>query len=369
MTPAPPALTCLTDPLATSGLRTLFRQRRAGMHFKLKGGLQPLPLLTSDPSVGEALRGGLIQRALLDRKAPLNTLQSHRFVARHAARLAGDYALAELDDAALREVRRRLVAEGRASSTQTKVVSLLRRLHRSWAAANSVAPQVTSRPDRVRRNCPRPSVRSLWLLPQVQALLGAVRDRGVRAVVGLVVGGGLSPQAALSVVVAGLAQDYWTVQTRGPAGWQAVQLPGWARTLLLDYLRHRDGDSGPYLFPSRLNPAQPRGEVNRALQRAQTASPHLRGIPPVSLQVLQRSYGWWRYYAQARRTAEQVQQAQRQWRVLTSPGKRFPDQPEPVQRLWAGRWLPGEAVTQLRKQKLVPPPLPKGILEGRRSAW
>ncbi len=89
----------------------------------------------------------------------------------------------------------------------------------------------------------------------------------------------------------------------------------------------------------------------------------------MSLQVLQRSYGWWRYYAQARRTAEQVQQAQRQWRVLTSPGKRFPDQPEPVQRLWAGRWLPGEAVTRLRKQKLVPPPLPKGIFAGRRSAW
>ena len=155
----------------------------------------------------------------------------------------------------------------------------------------------------------------------------------------------------------------------GRGGWRDAVLPGWARTLLLDYLRHRDGDSGPYLFPSRLNPAQPRGEVNRALQRAQTASPHLRGIPPVSLQVLQRSYGWWRYYAQARRTAEQVQQAQRQWRVLTSPGKRFPDQLEPVQRLWAGRWLPGEAVTQLRKQKLVPPPLPKGILEGRRSAW
>ena len=51
----PEALTCLTDPLAPSGLRTLFRQRRAWRNFKLKGGLQPLPPLTSDPSVGEVV--------------------------------------------------------------------------------------------------------------------------------------------------------------------------------------------------------------------------------------------------------------------------------------------------------------------------
>ncbi len=38
MTPPKPlgldALPCLTDPLATSGLRTLFRQRRAGMRHR-----------------------------------------------------------------------------------------------------------------------------------------------------------------------------------------------------------------------------------------------------------------------------------------------------------------------------------------------
>ncbi len=369
---------CLADPLATAGLARLYRERGKAATSRLLDALPELMSLTTDPTVEELLRGGLVQRELLRRAAPLGTIKAHRHAARHVVRCAGEQLASEVDDCLVDQVRTRLASEGMASSTRTRVLSLLRKLHRLWAAANSVPAQVSARPRPRPTIKPAPAVLAAWRLHEVALLLEQTTDLGLRAIVALVVGAGLHPQEVLRLQVNAIDQRGRQVRVQGRKGWRKMPLPPWTTALLVAYLRARTGPRSRWVFPGRSNPARPRQEVNRALQRVQNCSSDLQRLQPVSLQVLRRTWAWWSWYAglpQVHRTGlwslgasgevppswKGLIAALGAWQIMTQPSRRHPRQPEPCLRRWNGQWLPGEEVTRRRMVGKVPPPLPRGV--------
>jgi integrase len=373
-------LPCLADPLATAGFGTLQRMRPVKARAMLLEVL-PVPVdLTTGPTVEATLRSGHRQRALLERRAALSTVQAHRHAARHLARASGSRLLARIDDGYVSEVGRVLVRRGMAASTRGRVLSLLRGLHREWAAATGEPCLVSATPRPGRSMDPAPSVLPMWRLPEVAVLLGAVRSPAVRAVVGLVVGGGLHPGEALSLRRDHVRPGLRSVVVRGGVGMREVGLPRWTGALLEAALRDATAGASPWAFPSPRDPASHRRAVNAVLQRVQSSQGSLGQLAPAGLQVLRRTWLWWARHAGApapMRTGRWTlgadgvlppwwsrgQRLLGAWKIMVvpEPKARFQLRAEGVLRRSRGAWWPGEWVAYQEAVRRSPPVLPREV--------
>ena len=290
ISPSAPA-PCLLDPLSVGGLRRLQRDH-ADWAVRVARHLPDGPDLATDPTVRDALSAGVLDFDALQRLGP-HAFRRHRQAARHAVKAAGQLKLSQITDDALQVTRRKLECEGLAPESITRSLTLLRRLARLWAAEAGQEARVTSKPTRRTTNAREPGPRVVLSPEQVAQLLAALRDRGVRVAVALVVGCGLHPGEVLHLaqVDVDLRKHLLAVhgadRSKPP---RLMVLAPWCEDVIKDHVAHWTGPPSPWLLPSPRDRLRPRGDVSKLLQTGQRAVSELASLPPVNLRTLRRTW-------------------------------------------------------------------------------
>ena len=290
---ASPALPCLRDPLASAGLTRLYRSRGQAAPRALRLALPALRRLDTNTTVAEALRAGVGQHAILDSNAALGTVSSFRWAARHATSVAGHIPLRGITEDTIDSARATLRTRGAAPSSVAKVATVLRSLHRTWAASHGEVPSVPQHP---RRHRPQPvdggPTREVWDFLEVAQLLMHLVDPSLQAIVALVVGSGLGVREVLR-----LPPDAAVTRGQIASAGRSVAVPGWAQPFVDEQQAWVLRAGAQWLFPRYEAPHLPRGPVNRVLQTAQRRAGGLGHRAPATLHVLRRTWTWWAWYA------------------------------------------------------------------------
>jgi integrase len=290
---------CLLDPLSVHGLRRLQREQPDRWAIIVADHLPDLLTLTTDMSVGTALRGAVLDWDAMQRLGP-SAFRRHRQSCSAAAKAAGRIKLGDIDDAALMEIRGKLVRQRVSSETTSRTLTILRKLARSYAEETGSEPLVTSNPTKVvaARAFQKATSRPLWSPEEVSRLLAVTRDCGARVAAALAVGCGLTPIEVLHVAAADFDLKKHLLVVHGLDRSDAprvMPLPAFVEDLLRDYIAAyaRQGrPQSPWLFPGPRDPRQPRGDFTRLLQAAHARSGGLGHHPPVTLRDLRRTFQW-----------------------------------------------------------------------------
>jgi integrase len=368
--PAP----CLLNALSITGLRRL-QSTRADWAIVVAQHLPESPELTAELSVKDALAGGVLDLHALQRLGA-HAFRRHRQSARYAAAVAGHVQLGHLGDAVLQQARVELERLELAPATITRVLGLLRRLARAWAAEAGQEPHVTSRPTRASSKTTEPHQVPLWTPKQIAQLLAATLDRGVRVAVGLAVGCGLAPGEVRHVHVEDLDLQRHLVAVRNKHA-RVMPMPPWVEDLIRDHLSAWQGHGAPqspWLLPAPRDPRRARGDLSGPLRAAQQHA-GLGDLPRISMRILRRTWQWAALHAGLPRAAmrgswsmahggapppwwpQLVRHARKDWRTLTGlDPRRFP-RDGTMTRTRDGL-LPAWIVEARRARPTIPPPLP-----------
>ena len=347
--------------------------------------LPGLPVLSGDMTVGVALRGAVLDWQAMQTLGP-SAFRRHRQSCAAAARVAGKLKLGDIDDAVLVEVRGALVRKRVAAESTSRVLTILRKLARSYAQEVGAEPLVTSRPTKVvaSRAFVKPPARPLWSPEEVARLLAVLRDRGARTSAALAVGCGLQPFEVLHVAVADLNLAKHFIVIHGEDRGRPVRvmpLPPWTEDLLRDYIAAyaRQGrPESPWLFPAPRDPRQPRSDFTRLLQAAHVGCGGLDHLPAPTLRDLRRTFQWAILRAGLPREAVRgtwsmqpgewpswwpalQRLVRRDWSTLTGLDReRFPRGCASFVRSTNGL-LPSDVAEARRKLGQEPPPLPASV--------
>mgnify|MGYP002634884675 CR=1 FL=1 len=378
---------CLLDPLSVVGLRRLQREQPHRWAIIVADHLPDLPVLSADMTVGTALRGAVLDWSAMQKLGP-SAFRRHRQSCAKAVQAAGRMKLGDIDDVALQEVRGKLVRQRMAAESTSRVLTILRKLARSYAQEVGTEPTVTSRPTKVvaTRLFVKPPARPLWSPEEVARLLAVLRDRGARAAVALAAGCGLLPVEVLNVALGDLDLRkhllvvYGTDRSRRP---RVAALAPWVEDLLKDWVHHyaREGrPQSPWLFPAPRDPARPRADFTRLLQSAHgRAGAGLGHLPPVTLLDLRRTFQWVMVRAGLPRECVRgtwsmssgewppwwpalQKLVRREWKSLTGLDReRWPRGCGSFVRT-SGGLVPAEVAEARRKMLQEPPPLPSSAM-------